>query len=486
MKKLFPYQEELIQNARRAISRAKSVIMVLPTGGGKTLVAANIARLAAQKNKRVLFLAHRIELVSQISATLTDVGVEHGVIAVGKTPDYALGVQVAMVGTLLGRLRNTKMCFDLVIIDEAHHAAPSSQYHRALEKIGGDAKLIGITATPCRLDGKPLGREHGGLFDDIVTGPSAIDLIDLGRLVEPVIYAPPMTSQMKAFIDAHKAESGDYKDRDIDALMSLSGREIIGSATGQYRRVCHNAPAILFSHNVRGAEMAAEQFREAGYQAAALSGKTKPHVRAKMLEDLQHGRLNVLTSCNTVCEGTDIPAVVAAIMLRMTKSQALYLQQAGRALRAHRGKDRAFLLDHVGVVAQHGSPLNDIEWSLHEAPKVKSKREARDCPYCYASIPANALQCPECLALLAKLEIEEEKPRGEQERIVFDDEELMQIDNGAEAVRRKREMLKNATTHKDFLKIANEFGYKKGWAWHRYNDYKNRISSYAELLETRK
>ncbi|HSS62828.1 MAG TPA: DEAD/DEAH box helicase family protein, partial [Gammaproteobacteria bacterium] len=180
--KLRDYQIKALDDVREAYRRrAKGVLLVMPTGAGKTLTATRLAQLAAAKGTRTVFTAHRKELVSQLSGALTQWGVEHGVIAPWAKENGA-PVQVASVGTLARRQRLDKRGryrFDLVVTDEAHHLAPGTQWFQVLEH-NPAAKYLGITATPCRLDGKPLGVQAGGAFDALVEGPTILDLIEEG------------------------------------------------------------------------------------------------------------------------------------------------------------------------------------------------------------------------------------------------------------------------------------------------------------------
>lgn len=454
------YQIQGLEDIRAAYrERWRAVLFVMPTGAGKTATATKLAQLAAAKGTRTLFTAHRRELVQQLSGALTMWGVDHGVIAPWSKETNDI-VQVASVGTLARRLkldRKGRYKFDLIVTDEAHHLAPGTQWHQVL-KHNPDAKYLGITATPARLDGKPLGVKHGGVFDALVLGPSILDLIDQGYLCPPVVYAPKSAPDL----DGVRVSHGDYNIGQLAAAMDRGA--ITGDAVEHYRKHAHQIPAIVFCVTIAHAEHVAEQFKTAGYSASVLTGKTPDRQRERMIDDLGRGRLNLLVSVNTVSEGTDIPTVGAAILLRPTASYSLFMQQCGRALRTAPGKERAIILDHAGNVLRHSLPTEEVEWTLDAKPRRKrgqAENPVKQCDACFAINPANARKCTECGEPFGSGEIEDRTP----DTVAG---ELDEIDAVAEA-RRKREEVRQAKTKEELEAIAARRGYKKGWAWHEWN-----------------
>ncbi|HEY7825118.1 MAG TPA: DEAD/DEAH box helicase family protein, partial [Acidimicrobiia bacterium] len=294
---LFDYQSEGVAEIRAAYrSGARGVLYVLPTGGGKTVVSTYIAKAAQEKGTRVLFSAHRRELVLQLSAALSSWGVEHGVIAPW-CRETRHPVQVASKDTLARRIKldrdRNRYEFDLIVTDEAHHLAPGTQWAQVLEHSPA-ARYLGITATPCRLDGKPLGRAVGGFFDVMVEGPTICDLIERGRLARPVVYRPAEAPDLSAV----RVKRGEF---DQEALAdAMDKQSLTGDAIEHYRRHCDRVPSIAFCVNLVHAAHVAEAFQRAGYSAAMLSGKTPDKERERMIRDLGTGGLNVLVSVNTV------------------------------------------------------------------------------------------------------------------------------------------------------------------------------------------
>lgn len=443
-------------------------LLVLPTGGGKTVCFSYIAKGAMDKGKRVLLLAHRRELVSQISAALRRWGADHGLVT-PQAPPTDHPVQVAMAQTLVRRIkldRDGRHRYDLVIIDEAHHATRDSTWGAILDHNAG-AKLLGVTATPCRLDGKGLGVAAGGFFDVIVEGPTVEDLIARGRLAQPVVFAP----EFRADLAGVKKRGGDFQAQALGEAMDK--RALTGDAVAHYRAKCGGAPAIAFTVTIDHAHHVAEQFREEGYSAAVLTGSTPDREREQMIHDLGAGALNVLCSCNVVSEGTDIPAVAAAILLRPTASFALCMQQMGRALRIAAGKDKAIILDHAGNTLRHGLPTDAVEWSLDSAKR--KGQGVKDCPGCGASVPKPEATCPHCghvffvAAPAGREDGDEEQddllPPWQPGELVEMTPELM-----AERRRWKWEQMRRARSLEDYRKIAQAMGYKPGWAYHRYQE----------------
>lgn len=379
------YQQSAVGQVRATFAFGrKAPLLVLPTGGGKTVCFCYVAEQAAAKGRRVLILVHRQELLRQCSAALDRLGVEHGLIAAGCT-FRPHAVQVASVQTLVRRLTRLDWRPDLIVIDEAHHAVAGSW--RKVIVHYASAKLLGVTATPVRLDGKGLR----DVFDDIVVGPTIADLTAMGYLSPTRVYAPPSKVDFKGI----RTRNGDYDIRDLGRVMDAPS--ITGDAVEHYSRICPGVPAIAFCATVEHARHVAEQFRAAGFRAESLDGSMDSSTRAGLINDLGKGLLHVLTSCEIVSEGTDIPVVTAAILLRPTKSEGLYLQQVGRVLRTAEGKTHAIILDHVGNVMQHGLPEEEREWTLDGKKKREGKAapSVRQCPKCFAAHPP-APKCPCC------------------------------------------------------------------------------------------
>jgi DNA repair protein RadD len=448
MIELRDYQTAALANVREAYRvGCRAPLLVAPTGSGKTTVFSFAASQAAAKGNRTLILAHRAELLRQTSATLDRFGVEHGLIVPGAEMTASL-VQVASVQTLTRRLGRLTWAPNLIVVDEAHHCTRATG-HGAILAHYSEARILGCPANPARLDGQGLGVAVGGFFDAMVLGPTVRELVEQGHLSRPVVFAPPGRPDLSSI----RTLAGDF---DKGALAEAVDKPAItGNCVEHYRRLAAGAPAIAFCVSVAHAENVAEAFRLAGYQAASIDGTLSDTNRRQRIEDLGAGRLNVLTSCEIISEGTDVPIVAAALLLRPTQSLGLYLQQAGRALRAYPGKERALILDHVGNVHRHGLPDADREWSLAsvKARQAKPKRPSiRECPACYAT--HNPAPCCPCCGFRYPVQAREvEEVAGE----------LTEIQRTAARLIARREQ-GQAQTLDDLRALASRRGYRPGCA----------------------
>jgi len=442
------YQDIGVDAIRQAFAYgAKAVLYVLSTGGGKTPVFAYIAQRAAALGTRTCICVHRRELLHQASASLTELGVPHGIIAPGR-PVTPQTIQVASIQTLVRRHLDP---VDLLVFDEGHHAVAGT-WSKVLERHPG-ARVLGVTATPCRLSGRGLAH----VYDTLIQGPHISDLIRRGFLVPAQVWAPS-TVDLKGI----RSRGGDFEREKLAELLDRS--EITGNAVDHYSRLVNGRPAIAFCASVAHAEHVADQFRGAGYRAESVDGSLPQGTRDDRIAALGEGRLQVLTSSDLISEGVDIPIVAAGILLRPTKSTGLYLQQVGRCLRPAPGKDRAIILDHVGNCFRHGLPDEDRPWSLeHGAPKrtpEESEVKVRQCPACYL-VHAWARSCPEC-GLIYPVEARKQTAKeveGELEPVTPEERAVLEA---------------AASTLNDWHYIARRSRtrdgrpYKSGWAWRKF------------------
>ena len=387
------YQQDAIASLRAAFRAGRhSPLLVMPTGAGKTVTFSYLASSIAGHGKRTVIMVHREELQQQVCETLRRFDVQHGRIAAGQPYDRRMLTQVASVFALARRLDSVDVP-DYVICDEAHHCIAGSSWGKVVEHWRAKnprLRLVGVTATPERLSGEGLGE----VFDDLIIGPTTRELIDLGALSSYRLFAP---AQQMDFSGVSR-RAGDYARGEVESVMDKPA--VTGDACAHYRRHCDGAPAVAFCVSVAHAEHVAEQFRSIGYRAASIDGKMDRTLRQSLIAEFGRGAINVLTSCDLISEGFDVPGIVSAILLRPTQSLSLYLQQVGRALRVAPGKPHALILDHVGNSARHGMPDDVREWSLigREGGRKSKAGEAsaRQCPTCYAMSPAAARACREC------------------------------------------------------------------------------------------
>lgn len=451
------YQAKGIADIRGAIAGgSRAPVFVLPTGGGKSVILRAIAEGAAAKGRRIVALAHRAELVSQ----LADRHFAHlapGLIQAGKPETPGAPVQVASVQTLARRLDRVQEP-NILLVDEAHHA-PAGQWS-AIRQAWPGAICIGVTATPCRLDGRGLGES----FDALVSGPTAAELTAAGHLVPADVYAPSVPD-----LAGVRMRGGDYSREDLERALEKSN--VVGDAVRSYRQLAPGqGTAIAFCASVAHARATAAAFNQAGIPAGVVVGSGRRDERDETLARFAAGEIRVLCSVDVVSEGFDLPEgsvpIEAAILLRPTKSLGLYLQQVGRALRP--GKRRAIILDHAGNALRHGLPSEARAWSLDGGAPRKTDGETatdgtdlsvRQCLECYA-IHEAAPVCPICGAEHPREERVPKARAGELRKI--EEAEARKL---AE-VRRSEES--GEKTLEDWLKIARERGYKPGWAYQRH------------------
>jgi DNA repair protein RadD len=443
------YQARDFERLREALRADPALLYVAPTGSGKTVLFCFVALGAVARGKRVWVVVHRQELVDQTSRSLTALNIAHGIVA----PDHPRTndpVQVCSVGTLLNRIRSGGVGrTDLVVIDEAHHATAETWLEVIRWALASGAKVLGVTATPDRLDGKGLGT----VFQRMVVGPSVRELMEAGWLARYKLYAPPLQFDLRG---VHR-RGGDFARDQLAERMDRPS--ITGDAVDHYARLCAGAPAIVFCVSVAHAEHVAESFRARGFRSQSVDGTLDREVRRQRIDGLRTGQVQVLTSCELVSEGLDVPSVVAAILLRPTDSLVLYLQQVGRALRP--GKDLAIILDHVGnATLRHGLPDEDRIWSLDGRQGRKARGvveptvQVKQCPTCFAAHQP-APTCPWCGHVYVPERELPKKVKGQ----------LSEVDAAqVEAARRERKReIGRAQTREELERIAAARGYAPGW-----------------------
>lgn len=445
---LRPYQNTLIERTRANFIAGKtSQLLVLPTGGGKTMCFSYMASKAVEKGLRVWILAHRVELLEQISRTLSVFNVAHGMVAPGYMSDRHKPVQVASVFTMVRRMERYEEP-DLIIVDEAHHAISDSTWGKVIKEYP-KAKLLGVTATPIRLSGEGLG----DLFQCMVQGPTMRELIDLQALSPYRLFAPAGVD-----LSGVHTRMGDYVRGELEAAVDKPS--VTGDAVAHYKRLANGKRAVAFCVSVAHANHVAEQFRSENISAQAIDGSMERGLRQSLLKEFADGKIKVITSCDLISEGFDVPSIEAAIMLRPTQSLGLYLQQVGRALRIFEGKSEAIILDHAGNVRRHGLPDEERIWSLDGSAKKKTQKKSevpvKTCGSCFATVAAAATHCA----------CGYEFPAVKRE-INHVDGELQEIDL-VKAQREKRVEQGRAQTEEDLVAIGRARGMKRPEMWARH------------------
>jgi DNA repair protein RadD len=451
------YQQICVERLRAVYSAGKRApLLVAPTGSGKTFCFAHMSKSAQALGNRVLIMVHRQELMRQASIALTALDLPHGLIAPGHNGENNQ-VAVASVQTLDRRLRRAVFNYDFVIIDECHHASAKT-WGRVLAYFP-QARLLGVTATPIRLDGRGLGLHSGGLFDELVLGPTIGELTARGYLVPAVVYAYAHNIDLLGV----RQVAGDYSGREL--AVRVNKPTITGSAVEHYARLAPGEPAIAFCASIMHAEHVAAGFRAAGISSEVIHGKLKSTERSSRLQGLASGRIQVLASVDLISEGTDIPVCSVAILLRPTASLGLYLQMVGRILRPSQGKTRGLVLDHVGNCLRHGLPDDKRQWSLDGVRKKTRAADAaitvRQCKKCFAVWDQGA-KCPYCGHI--NIVLETRRPVEVEGRL----EEITKEQLTRLKQTKKREYAQ-ARTYAEVLALTRKFGDKPGYAFMYWN-----------------
>jgi len=387
---------------------ARFVLLVSPTGSGKTVTFADII---LDNPGPTCAIAHRQELVGQMSLALAFDGIRHAVIAptavvracvarhvqeCGRSYyDAAASVAVAGVKTILRRdLDHWAKSVTLWVMDEAHHLLRDNQWGKAVG-LFPNARGFGVTATPKRADGQGLGAHASGVFEVMVEGPDMRHLIDQGYLTDYRIFAPAGDLNRE---DLKIGSTGDFTGNSLRAAVKKS--HIIGDIVEHYLKIAPGKLGVTFTTDIETATSTAEAYNAAGVPAAVVSAKTPDRQRTQTIEKFRRRELLQLVNVDIFGEGFDLPAIEVVSMARPTESYGLYVQQFGRALRIMDGKTQAIVIDHVGNVVRHGLPDDPKTWTLNsEDRQTRNKTDEiplRACPECAGVYERVHIVCPWC------------------------------------------------------------------------------------------
>ena len=308
MKQLRPYQTDIVNRVRQAYLHGfKAPCVVLPCGGGKSVIVAEIAKRTTDKQNHVLFLVHRKELVDQIQKTFSYWGIDM------KNAD------IMMVQTATRRILKLQKPA-LIITDENHHSKATT-YRRIYNSFPNVCRL-GVTATPVRLDGSGLGDVN----DVLIEGVSAKWLIKNHYLAPYDYYAPSI-----ADLTGIKIQHGEYET--ISAQKALMKMAVFGDVIRHYKQLADGKQAICYCVSIKHSMAMAEEFRNADISAEHIDGNTPKDERERIISEFRSGKIKILCNVDLISEGFDVPDCECAILLRPTKSLTLYIQQSMRCMR---------------------------------------------------------------------------------------------------------------------------------------------------------
>lgn len=472
------YQGALIQEIYAQWKVYRRVLAQMPTGAGKTIVFAAIAREFIQRSETVLVIAHREELISQAAAKLQDVsGHAPAIIKAGYKPDLTNPVQVASIQSLVRRQLPPAA---LVIVDEAHHSAAPS-YSKIIQHYSEQGSyVLGVTATPARIDGRGLRHLHDGIdgYEALAIGPSTKELIEAGHLSPFKIYASP-----NALDATHlRTLGGDYNESELEDFVRQN--LIIGDVVSQWQLKAAGRRTVLFAVSVKHAQEIAVGFRQAGIPAESVSGDTPMDIRRQILARFAAGQTLVLCQHSIVVEGVDIPCIEAVQFCRPTKSLVVWFQAIGRALRPAPGKEHAVILDHTINHKCLPWPTKDISWSL-DPLKIEANDHTHTCPFCHHVYCLTPRESQTRLTVCPSCQREHELPPPKNAKVIIN----VPIENDIETVLKdvdfveirddedapEVETVSPSTTEEILEKLIVQMQarqYKPGWLLHRIEDAK--------------
>lgn len=431
------YQQSLFDKATDAFRHGfRRPLVVAPCGAGKSYLFLKMAEMAAQ-NGEVLILIHRIELKEQHMKLFEDNGVS------------TENIRIEMIFTEANHLGEHEPPV-LIILDEAH-LSRSNSWHKVIEHYG--SQCVGFTATPVRLDGKPLGDIYDCLIDEV----TAKYLIENNRLAPYEYYAPTTLD-----VSHLKKHCGDYAIKDVEDL--VINRKIFGDVITNYKKIANGKKAIAYCVSVKHSQEVANAFNEAGIAAAHIDGDTPKAERAEIMQQFRDGDIKVLCNCMLIIEGISIDDCECCLLLRPTESLALYIQSAMRCMRYQPGKT-AIILDFVGNYTRHGMPDESREWSLTKKQNKKSEFtdngtfSVRQCHECFRCFQGDI--CPFCGAVYPLHPREIEAIREIELKQITEEEKR----KAEEARKKKRMEVGQARTQAELERIAEARGYKRAWVF---------------------
>lgn len=438
MIELYDYQQDLYDRAKQSLKNGKRrVLVVSPCGSGKSFLFLYMCEQTIRRGKTVLVLVHRRELAEQHKELFRSMGIP---------TDH---IRIALFQTEINRLGKFPQP-DLIIADEAHNIPNSLR--KVLDYY--NSFTIGLTATPCRLTGEPMGE----VYDDMIIGISVKDLIAQQKLAPYIYYSVDI-----ADVSELKTRCGDYVTSESEALLMRSA--IYGDVIQAYKRFAEGKKTIIYCASIKHSQAVAEAFRQAGYAAVHFDSNTPKTERKQIMQDFRDGKVSILCNVQLIVEGISVNDCECCILLRPTLSTTIYIQSAMRCMRFVPGKT-AIIIDCVANYTKLGFPDDNRDWRLdkqmkpHHEYDEEGRLNIRQCSECFRCFTV-AEKCPYCGAVYKV------KPRELRQ---IKDVELKRIEaeqkqNEEKQRKNERRQVGMARSYAELKKIQDERGYKNGWAY---------------------
>jgi DNA repair protein RadD len=463
------YQRQGLGDIHEAFHSKRWVLYCLPTGAGKTILFSHIAAATAVKGFCAVVIVHRVEMLRQVAETLSQCGVPCGMIAAGEPENIMERIQVATIASLYRRVKKGRyhQSFRLVVLDEAHHSVATMWRETVPLILAERGRVLGVTATPQRTDGKGLDVFPDGAqaFERLVCGPDIAELVRQGYLCPAQTYVPAHVLDVSSI----RVRRGDYDQTEL-ARAFLQQPEITGDCVAHYKRLANNRPMLCFCASIEHSRLVAETFIAEGIPARHVDCETPADERKAAIKGIADGSLKIVTNFALFTEGLDCPGIAGVIHHRPTKSFGLYQQINGRGLRIFPGKSKALILDHVGNSHEHGLYDDPVQWKLSgREPKEKDEALAplRRCPECGLVNPVSAAECGNC-------DFEFETVRRDRLPLTADGELKLVTDELQFRLRRMtyEQLLQWAGGSRErLIVVAKTMNYRPAWVDHRQREF---------------
>jgi len=455
--KLREYQIDSIEQTRQAFRNGyRKVVLMLPTGSGKSIIARSIIESSLKLGKKVLFICDRKTLINQASEHFK--GIPHGIVQ-SDNPMYQPwhDLQVATVQSLM---RRPQVDADLIIVDECH--VQWKHIKELMEKFN-KVPFVGLTATP-------FSRGLGKMYQTLINPITTTELINMGFLVDPVVYAPATIN-----IKGWKTQAGDFAMKDAEKKVGTA--KITADIVNTYLDKGEKRKAILFPCNVAHSKQLINEFNIAGISSAHVDAHTPDHERDDIFSKLETGEIMMISSVGVLTAGFDCPSISCVILARPTKSLTLYIQMVGRGLRISEGKQDCIVLDHAGSTERLGWVTDDLPNELcdgkkSEAQRVKDEIEKKEekeqlpkkCPQCDYLVEPKIFICPKCSFIFAR-KSDVKVQAGKLEKLTKKKQTAAEKRNKTISKEDKQAFYSAALSH------CLKKNYKEGWAANKYRDY---------------